>query len=47
VTIEAKRFVLGKNKNAAEIAIDAVRESDIDDAIGSAERHRGFGAIAR
>ncbi len=46
VAIQAESFVLGKNENAAQIAIEAVRKSDVDDSIGAAKRHRGFGAVA-
>src|SRR5205807_3212320 len=44
---EAERFVLSENENAAEIGIDAIGESDVNDAIGGAERDGRLGAVAR
>src|SRR5229473_1873381 len=46
VAVKAESLVLGEDENAAEIRIDAVREGDVDDAIESAERNSGFGAVA-
>ena len=46
VAIEAERFVLGKDEDAAEVAIEAVGKSDVDDAVDAAEGDGGLGAIA-
>ena len=46
VAIEAERFVLSEDENAAEIAIQAIRESDVNDAVNAAEGDGGLGAIA-
>jgi len=46
VTVQTEGLVLGENKNATKIRIDAVRERDVDDAVESAERNGGLGAIA-
>jgi hypothetical protein len=37
---------LGKNVDAAQVGVEAVGESDVDDAIHSAESHGGLGAVA-
>ncbi len=47
VAIQAERFVLRENKNAAEVAIETIREGDVNDAVNSAERHCRLGAITR
>ncbi len=46
VAIEAESFVLGENEDAAQIAIQAIGESDVNDAVDAAEGNGGFGAIA-
>jgi hypothetical protein len=46
VTIKTEGFVLGEDKNAVERRVDAIRESDIDDAVKSAERDGGLGAVS-
>ena len=46
VPIEAERFVLREDEDAAQIAVQAVRERDVDDPIDAAKRHGGFGAVA-
>ncbi len=43
---KAESFVLGEDENAAEIGVDAVGESDVNDAVSGAERNGGLGAIA-
>ena len=47
MAIEAEGFVLGENKNPAQIGIDAVGKGDVDDAVESAEGHGRLGAVAR
>ena len=47
VPVERKRFVLRQNKNAAEIAVDAVGKRDVDDPVDAAEGHGRLGAVAR
>src|SRR5260370_20947193 len=47
MAIEAERLILGQQEDAAEIAVDAVRERDVNDAVNAAERHGGLGAIPR
>ena len=46
MAVEAERFVLSEYEDAAQIGVDAIGESDVDDAIHAAERNGGFGAIA-
>ena len=46
VAIEAESFVLSENEDAAQIAIQAIRERDVNDAIDAAEGDGGLGAIA-
>jgi len=46
VAIEAEGLVLGEDEDAAEVAINAVREGDVDDAVDAAEGDGGFGAVA-
>jgi hypothetical protein len=45
VAVEGKRFVLGEDVDAAEVGVEAVGESDIDDAIHSPEGDGGLGAV--
>src|SRR5208283_2707934 len=45
VAIETEGFVLSKDKNAAERRVDAIRESDINDAVKSAEGDGRLGAV--
>jgi hypothetical protein len=45
VPIQAHRLILRENEIFPNAAIQAVRESKIDDAIGSPERHRGLSPI--
>ena len=47
VAIQRERFVLRENVDAAQIGVEAVGKSDVDDAVNSAEGHGGFGAVAR
>jgi hypothetical protein len=46
VAVKRKRFVLGEDVDAAEIGVEAVGESDIDDAIHASEGDGGLGAVA-
>ena len=46
VAVQRQRLVLGENVDAAQIGVEAVGESDIDDAIHSAEGDGGLGAVA-
>src|SRR5277367_6422882 len=46
VTIEAERFVLGEDEDAAQIAIQAIGKGDVNDAVDAAEGDGGLGAIA-
>jgi hypothetical protein len=46
VAAEAESFVLGKGEHAAQTGIDAIGESDVYDAVESAERNGRLGAIA-
>jgi len=46
VAIEAEGLVLSEDKNTAERRIDAIRESDIDDAIQSAKGDSGLGTVS-
>src|SRR6266481_2498464 len=46
VAVQAERFVLGEDENAAEIRIDAVRKRDVNNAVESAERNSRLGAVA-
>jgi hypothetical protein len=43
---EAEGFVLGEDENAAEIGVDAIGESDVNDAVSGAKRDGRLGAIA-
>ncbi len=47
VAIEAQRFVLREDEDAAEVAIDAVRKREVDDSIDAPEWHSGFRAVTR
>ena len=47
VAVEAERFVLREDEDAAQIAIEAIGKGDVDDAVNAAERNGGLGAIAR
>ena len=47
VAVEAERFVLRENEDAAQVAVQAIRKRDVDDAIDAAERNRRLGAVAR
>src|SRR5882724_5464037 len=47
VPVKRKRFVLRQNKYAAQVAIDAVGKSDVDDSIDAAKWHGRLGAVAR
>jgi hypothetical protein len=46
VAVQAERFVLREDKDAAEIGVDAIGESDVNDAVESAKGNGGLGAIA-
>jgi hypothetical protein len=46
VAIETKGFVLSKDENATERRVDAIRESDINDAVKSAEGDGRLGAVS-
>src|SRR5208337_3338304 len=45
MTIEAQSLVLGQYEYAAQVAIEAVRQGEIDDPKDSAERNRRLGAV--
>ena len=47
VAVQAERFVLRENEDAAQVAVDAVGERDVDDAVDAAEGNGGLGAVAR
>ncbi len=46
MAVQAERLVLRENENAAQVAIDAIGQRDVDDAVNAAERDGGFGAVA-
>ena len=46
VTVQRKRLVLGEDINPAQVGVDAVGKSDVDDAIDSAESDGRLGAVA-
>ncbi len=46
VTVEAEGFVLREDEDTAEVGIDAIGESDVNDAIESAKRNSRLGAVA-
>jgi len=45
VPVEREGLVLGEDVDVAEVGVDAVGESDVDDAVHSAEGDGGLGAI--
>ena len=47
VAVEALRLVLGRDEDLAQAGVDAVREREVDDPIGTAERDGRLGALAR
>ena len=46
MAVEGKGLILRENKHPAQIRIDAVGESDINDTVDAAKRDGGLGAIA-
>jgi hypothetical protein len=46
VAVERKRFVLSEDVDAAEVGVEAVGESDIDDAVHASEGDGRLGAVA-
>ena len=46
VAVQRQSFVLGEDVDAAQVGVEAVGESDVDDAIHSTEGDGGLGAIA-
>src|SRR5262249_43908666 len=46
MAVETASLVLRKDKNAAQVAVDAVGQGEIDDAVEAAEGDRRLGAIA-
>jgi hypothetical protein len=46
VAVQRKRFVLRKDADAAQVGVQAVAESDIDDAVHAAESDGGLGAVS-
>jgi hypothetical protein len=46
VARKAQGFVLGESEDTTKTGVDAIGESNVDDAIESAKRNSGFGAIA-
>ena len=46
VPVQRQSLVLSENVNAPQIGIDAVGQSNVDNAVDAAEGHRGFGAVA-
>ena len=47
VAVEAQRFVLRENEHTPQVAVDAIGERDVDDAINAAEGNGGLGAVSR
>src|SRR5580704_5462096 len=47
VAIEAERFVLREDEDAAQVAVQAIGERDVNDAVHAAEWDSGFRAVAR
>ena len=47
VAVEAEGLVLGEDEDAAQVAVDAIGQRDVDDAVDAAEGHGGLGAVAR
>jgi len=46
MAVEGERFVLGEDVDVAEVGVDAVGESDVDDAVLAGEGYGRLGAIA-
>ncbi len=46
VAVEGERLVLGEDVDVAEVGVDAVGESDVDDAVLAGEGYGRLGAIA-
>ena len=46
VAVQADGLVLGQDEDLAEVAVDAVGEGEVDDAVDAAERDGGLGSIA-
>jgi hypothetical protein len=46
VAIQGKRFVLREDVDAAQVGVEAVGKSDVDDTIHAAEGDGGLGAVA-
>jgi hypothetical protein len=46
VAVQAKGFVLGEDVDATEIRIDAIGESDVNDAVKGSKRNGGLGAVS-
>src|SRR6202035_5761307 len=46
VAVQRQRLVLRKNVDAAQIGVEAVGESNVDDAVHSAEGDGGLGAVS-
>ena len=46
VAVQRQRFVLRKNVNAAQVGVEAIGESDVNDAVHAAEGDGRLGAIA-
>jgi hypothetical protein len=47
MAVEAQRFVLREHEDAAQVAIEAIRERDVHDAVDASEGNGRFGAVAR
>ena len=47
VAVQAERLVLREDEDAAQVAVDAIGERDVDDAVDAAKGNGGFGAVAR
>ena len=47
VAVESAGLVLGQHEDAAEVAVDAVGQGEVDDAVQAAERHGRLGPVAR
>src|SRR5688572_21655669 len=47
VAVERQGFVLRGYEDAMQARVDAVAESEIDDPVRTAEKHRWFGAVSR
>jgi hypothetical protein len=46
MAVQAQGFVLGEHEDTAQIRVDAIRKRDVNDAVESAERNGGLGAVA-